>query len=104
MNSKNTSDKDQAQALNKTVVSGSVTLITKENFKDFIGKKVEPECVGRFAAFLTPNVNILLSYLDGCWYFKSPTEIDTTEEVWMYEETDDWTISVYLADGCLTDR
>jgi hypothetical protein len=87
----------------QTDVSGSV-LITKDNFKDFIGKKVEPECIGRFAAFLTPDVNILLSYLDGCWYFKSPDEINTTEEVWMYKETEDWTISVYLADSSITDR
>lgn len=94
----------QDQPLRETAVSGSVTLITKDNFKDFIGKKVETECICRFAAFLTPDVNILLSYLDNCWYFKSPNEIDTTEEVWMYEETDDWTISVYLADSSLTDR
>ena len=87
--------KDETQSL-QSCVSGSV-LLTKDNFKDFIGQKVEPECIGRFASFLTPDVNILLSYLDNCWYFKSPDEINTTEEVWTYKEDDDWSISVYLA-------
>ena len=74
-----------------------MTLITKDNFKDFIGRKVNPECVGKYGAFLTPDINILLSYFDNIWYFKSPDEINTTEEVWTYKEDDDWSISVYLA-------
>ena len=75
-----------------------MTVITKDNFKDFIGKKVNPECTGKHAAFFTPDINILLSYLDDTWYFKSPDEINTTEEVWMYREDSNWSIDIYLVE------
>lgn len=73
-------------------------LITKDNFKDYIGKKVNPECICKQGAFLTSDVNILLSYLDNVWYFKSPDEINTTEEVWMYEINKNFDIEVYLSE------
>lgn len=92
-----TSTEEQNEALPQANVSGS-GLIIKDNFKDFIGRKVNPECIGKYAAFLTPDVNILLSYLDNIWYFKSPDETNTTEEVWMYQENENWSIEVYLAE------
>lgn len=70
--------------------------INKNNFKDFIGKKVLVEISSKFAGFLTPETNILLSFVDEVWYFKSPDEINTTEEVWMHKLEKDWSIEIHL--------
>lgn len=69
--------------------------ITPENFKDYIGRSVEVESLSKIAAFLCPENNILLSYVDNIWYFKS-SDIDTDEEMWRYEVTKDWQMSVFL--------
>lgn len=71
-------------------------VINGSNFKDYIGEKVEVEITSKHGGFLTPNVNILLSFIDNTWYFKSPDEINTTEEVWMHKLEKDWSIEIHL--------
>lgn len=59
-----------------------VTLITFENFKSHIGKKVEVEICCYEGGMMYPDNNILLGMNEGNFYFLS--EKDTEDEQWWH--------------------
>ncbi len=75
-----------------------VTLITFENYKSFIGKKVEVEIACYSVGMCYPDNNILIGMNEGNFYFKS--EEGTEDEQYWHWRTDkqedkDCTIQVW---------
>lgn len=73
-----------------------VTSIKFDNFKDFIGKKVEVEICCYSGGMMYPDNNILLGMNEGNYYFIS--DKNTTDEVywhWTAKNDSDCSISVW---------
>lgn len=61
-----------------------VTLITFENYKNYIGKKVEVEICCYEAGMMYPDNNILVGMNEGYFYFLSEQGTED-EQMWHWE-------------------
>jgi hypothetical protein len=63
-------------------------LITPDNYKKYIGKRVFIEIVCSKFGMMYPDENYLIGIKDGCWQFKSD-EVDTEDQIWESPIEDD---------------
>lgn len=75
----------------------SVTLITSENFKSYIGKRIEIEINCRSGGIMYPDHNTLEGMSDSCFHFIADIGTDD-EQKWQWTIHDDSDCSIRVWD------